>query len=53
VRYEVIFAAVILLGVYALITFDMVHRTVAAAIGAFFTLVRRPRAPVCAWVSGL
>jgi hypothetical protein len=52
VRYEVIFAAVILLGVYALITFDMVHRTVAAAIGAFFTLVRRPRAPVCAWVCG-
>lgn len=40
VRYEVIFAAVILLGVYVLITFDLVHRTLAAAIGAFFTLVR-------------
>ena len=39
VRVEVILAAVILIGVYILITFELVHRTVAAAMGAFFTLV--------------
>lgn len=49
-RFEVIFAAVILLGVYILITFDLVHRTVAAAIGAFFSLVR-PRSCVGICVS--
>jgi hypothetical protein len=39
VKYEVVFAALILLWVYFLIAFEIVHRTVAGAVGAFSALV--------------
>lgn len=35
VAYEVIIAAVILVGVYVLIVFELIHRTLAALLGAF------------------
>lgn len=38
VRYEVIFAAAILVGVYVLIVFELVHRTIAALFGSFVAL---------------
>lgn len=38
VRFEVIFAAIILLGVYILIIFELVHRTLAAMFGSFVGL---------------
>lgn len=38
VKYQVLFAALILLWVYFLIGFDIVHRTLAGAIGAFTAL---------------
>jgi len=38
VRYQVIFAAVILIGLYILIVFELVHRTVAAMLCAFVGL---------------
>jgi len=38
VKYQVIFAALILLWVYFLIIFELVHRTIAAMFGAFIAL---------------
>lgn len=38
VKYQVIFAALILFWVYFLIIFELVHRTIAAMMGAFIAL---------------
>lgn len=38
VEYEVIFAALILLFVYVLIVFELIHRALAAMVGAFIAL---------------
>jgi P protein len=38
VEYEVIFAALVLVGVYVLIVFELVHRTIAALLGSFVAL---------------
>ena len=37
-RYEVLLAATVLIGVYILIVLELVHRTIAAMIGAFVAL---------------
>jgi Na+/H+ antiporter NhaD/arsenite permease-like protein len=57
VRYQVIFAALVLLAVYILIIFELVHRTIAAMLGAFVGLAilskihQRPSlAEVISWV---
>ena len=38
VGWEVLFAAIVLVGVYVLIIFEVVHRTLAAMVGAFAAL---------------
>jgi len=38
IRYEVIIAAVILIGMYVLIIFELVHRTIAALLGSFVAI---------------
>nr|AOW69282.1 pink-eyed dilution-like protein [Choanoeca perplexa] len=38
VKYEVVFAALILVVVYVLIIFELIHRALAAMLGAFLTL---------------
>jgi len=38
IRYSVIYAAIILIGVYTLICFELVHRTVAAMVGALVSI---------------
>ena len=38
VKYDIIYAAVILVGVYVLIVFEVMHRTLAAMTGAFVAL---------------
>ncbi|XP_004343150.2 tyrosine transporter [Capsaspora owczarzaki ATCC 30864] len=38
IHFQVAFAATILLGVYVLIIFEIIHRTLAAMFGSFFTL---------------
>ena len=56
-QYEVLFAGIILCGVYILIIFELVHRTIAAFLGSFVGLAvfsklhSRPALPVViSWI---
>eukprot|EP00026_Physarum_polycephalum_P002109 Phypoly_transcript_02113.p1 GENE.Phypoly_transcript_02113~~Phypoly_transcript_02113.p1 ORF type:complete len:453 (+),score=30.47 Phypoly_transcript_02113:914-2272(+) len=56
-RYQVIIAGILLIAVYVLIITEVIHRTLAAMLGAFLVLVvltflreRPPIAEVIAWI---
>ncbi|XP_038055729.1 P protein-like [Patiria miniata] len=56
-QYDVIYAGVILIAVYVLIGFDLVHRTVAAMLGSFAVLAtlaalneRPPLETIMTWI---